>query len=255
MRYAVPSDFRKRVLAGDVVTGCFANLGSPLTAEIMGLAGFDWVVIDLEHGAGDEVVALGQLQALAATGTTGIVRVEGVNRPRFGRVLDKGAGGVLVPRVESTEEAALAAAYCRYSGERGVARQIRAWQFGLSTRELSTADDEVVCAVQIETRSALECVTEIAAVEGVDVLFVGPTDLGHALGITGGPVARELLEHAGKVAEAARASGKAAGVFVPTVEQAARYRELGFTFLGCATDGGMLADAAQAVAAGLDGLR
>src|SRR5439155_22060086 len=173
---AVASDLRARIAAGEILVGSFVNLGSPLTAEIMGVAGFDWVVLDLEHGAGDEFVALAQLQALSPTGVAPLVRVEGVERARFGRVLDHGAAGILVPRIEGIEDAELAAQFCRYGGRRGVARYNRSWHLGPGTGSPEEADREVVCAVQIETASALEAVEGIAAVEGVDVRFVGRSD-------------------------------------------------------------------------------
>jgi 4-hydroxy-2-oxoheptanedioate aldolase len=102
---AVPSAFRARLQAGETVIGSFVNLGSPLTTEIMGIAGFDWLVLDLEHGAGNEVALLGQLQALSTTGAAAIVRVEGIDLPRFMHALDLGADGVLVPRLRSVVDA------------------------------------------------------------------------------------------------------------------------------------------------------
>jgi 2-dehydro-3-deoxyglucarate aldolase/4-hydroxy-2-oxoheptanedioate aldolase len=240
------NDFRQRVLSGEVLFGTFAVLGSALTTELLAVAGFDWVVVDLEHGHGDEVAALAQLQAIAHTSCAGIVRVPQLDRVRVGRALDQGAAGILVPRIETVEEACLAAEYCRYGGERGIARQVRAWRWGLDPRGLEQADDAVLCAVQIETAEALESVEWIAALDGVDLLFVGPNDLGHALGLDGGADNPALLERVADVAEAARRHGKATGVLVPTPEMASAYRELGFTVLGVATDSGLLAGAAVA---------
>jgi 2-dehydro-3-deoxyglucarate aldolase/4-hydroxy-2-oxoheptanedioate aldolase len=235
--------------------GTFVNLGSPLAAEMMALAGFDWIVIDLEHGAGDEFVALAQLQAVARTGVTPLVRVESLERPRFGRVLDHGAAGIVAPRLEGVEDARRCAAYCRYGGMRGVARYNRSWHWGARAGALADADAAVVCAVQIETASALEAADEIAAVEDVDVLFVGPADLGHSLGIRGGPDTPELLDQVAHVARAARAHGKAAGMLVGTLDQVARYRDLGFTFLGCSSDSSLLMERARQVAGGLHDLK
>jgi 2-keto-3-deoxy-L-rhamnonate aldolase RhmA len=241
---AVPSAFRARLRAGETVVGSFVNLGSPLVTEIMGLAGFDWLVLDLEHGAGDEGRLLAQLQALTGTGPATIVRVEAIDLPRFMHALDLGADGVLVPRLRSADDARRCAEYCRYGGARGVARYNRSWHWGLASRGLADADEEVVCAVQIETREALAAVEEIAAVEGVDVLFVGPSDLAQAFGLTCPPDDPELLELVAAVAEAADANGKTAGVLVGTLEQLRPYRELGFRFLGCNSDGGLLAQGA-----------
>jgi 4-hydroxy-2-oxoheptanedioate aldolase len=243
--------FAERVRAREVVVGTFLNLASPLTAEIVGLAGVDWVVIDLEHGPGTEREALAQMQALAHTGTAALVRVEAIERPRFLRALDIGAAGVVVPRLESVDDAMRSVDYCRYAGSRGVARYNRSWQWGASKRTAAEADAAVVCAAQIETAAALGVVDEIATVEGVDVLFVGPADLAHSLGIDGGADHPELLEHVAAVAAAAAGAGKAAGVLVGSLAVAETYRDLGFTFLGCSSDSGLLTEAARQVARGL----
>jgi 2-keto-3-deoxy-L-rhamnonate aldolase RhmA len=253
---ATPSTaFRTRVLAGEVVVGSFLNLGSALTAEIMAIGGFDWLVVDLEHGPGGEQEALAQIQAVAHTAAAPLVRVESVERPRFGRVLDLGAAGVVVPRIRSVDDARRAVEACRYSGSRGLARYNRAWRWGLETQEPSEVDAAIVCAVQIETAEALAAADAIAALEGVDVLFVGPTDLGYALGIEGGPDVPALKGRIAEVAQAAAAHGKAAGILVAGLEQAVEFRDLGFTFLGCASDSGLLARESRRVAEALRALK
>ena len=236
--------------------GTFLGLGSPLTAEIVALAGFDWVVVDLEHGAGDERDALGQLQAVARTGLSPLIRVESNERPRFHRALDLGAAGVLVPRLEGAEDARRAVAYSRYSGLRGVAKGNRAWAWGRKDDDyLRAADEENVLAVQIETRSALKDIRQIGAVEGVDVIFLGPADLANALGIRGGPDHPEVLDAAREIVRAATEFGKAAGVVVPELTHAALYHELGFTFLGCGSDTVMVVREAHRTAQELRALR
>jgi 4-hydroxy-2-oxoheptanedioate aldolase len=247
MSGAVPSGFRTRLQSGEPVIGSFVNLASPLGTEIMGIAGFDWLVLDLEHGAGDEALLVAQLQALAAADVATLVRTEGIDLPRFMHALDAGADGVLVPRLRSADDARRCVEYSHYSGSRGVARYNRSWHWGHSKRTLAEADAEVVCIVQIETAEALAAVGEIAAVDGVDVLFVGPADLAHSLGMSCPPDDPALLVHAAKVAEAARAHGKAAGVLCGTTQQLRAYRELGFTFLGCNSDGGLLIGAATSL--------
>jgi 2-keto-3-deoxy-L-rhamnonate aldolase RhmA len=256
-RIAAPVNpvFAERVRAREIVVGTFLNLASPLSAEIVGLAGVDWVVIDLEHGPGTERDALAQMQALAHTGAAPLVRVEGIDRARFLHALDMGAAGVVVPRLGSVEDAERCVDFSRYSGSRGVARYNRSWQWGAAAFEQDDVDAAVVCAVQIETRNALDAVEGIAAVEGVDVLFVGPVDLAHSLGISGGADNPELLRQAARVADAAAAAGKAAGMLVGSLEIAALYRDLGFTFLGCSSDSGLLTEGARRVAGGLKALR
>ncbi len=245
---------KERISSGEVLTGAFASLGCALTTEILAVAGFDWLVIDLEHGAGGEREALGQIQALAHTGAAALVRVESLERLRIGRALDLGAEGILVPRLESADEARRAVDYCRYFGARGVARQNRAWHWTLDQRPLSEVDAEIVCAVQVETEAALREVEAIAAVDGVDILFVGPGDLGHALGISGGPDTPELQARAAEVVNAARAHGKTAGILLSSTTQVSAYLDLGFTFVGCSADSGLLAQEARRVAEALKDL-
>jgi 4-hydroxy-2-oxoheptanedioate aldolase len=242
---AVPSRFRARLHARETVIGSFANLGSPLTAEILAIAGYDWVVLDLEHGAGDRGVLLSPLQAVAGTGVATLVRIGAIDSSRALNALDLGADGVLIPRLRSAEEARTCVEFCRYSGTRGVARYNRSWHWGLTTRTNDDADAEVVCAVQIETAEALRDVREIAEVDGVDVLFVGPADLAHSLGLNCPADDPRLLEQVATVAAAAREHGKSAGMLVGTIEQAEAYRDLGFNFLGCGSDGGLLAISAK----------
>jgi 2-keto-3-deoxy-L-rhamnonate aldolase RhmA len=251
MSGAVPSGFRRRLQAGEPVVGSFVNLASALTTEIMGIAGLDWVVLDLEHGAGDESILTSQLHALRGSNTAALVRIEAIDLPRFMHALDLGADGVLVPRLRSADDARRCVEYCRYSGSRGVARYNRGWHWGHAKRTLADADAEVVCAVQIETAEALAAVDEIAAVDGVDVIFMGPADLSHSLGMSCPPDDPALLARAAPIAEAARRHGKSAGVLTGTLTQLRAYRDLGFSFLGCNSDGGLLVGAATELAAGL----
>jgi 4-hydroxy-2-oxoheptanedioate aldolase len=176
------------VTAGEVLFGTFINLGSSLTAEIIGLAGYDWALIDLEHGAGDEREALFQMQALEHTAAVPLVRVESMDRPRFHRVLDLGAAGIMVPRVDSVEQAQQSVACLHYppTGVRGITQMNRACEFGKTFNDyFKIAGQQLLGIVQIESTTAVRNVEDIAAVEGVDVLFVGPTDLSHSMGIIG----------------------------------------------------------------------
>lgn len=246
------TSFRDRVASReDVLVGTFLNLGSSLTAEIIGLAGFDWVGIDLEHGVGGEFEALHQLQAISHTGTAGLIRVESGDRQRIAHALDSGAAGVIVPQVRSAREAAAVVAACRYAGERGVSKFNRGWHWGMRSDPLVEADRSVTCCVQIERREALAEADAIAAIDGVDVLFVGPADLSHDLAMPGPADHPELLAVARDVANAAHRHGKAAGVLAGTVSQLAHYHRLGFTFLGCGADSTLLMQRARDVSSEL----
>jgi 4-hydroxy-2-oxoheptanedioate aldolase len=232
---------RERALRGEWMAGTFLNLGSSVTAEIAGKAGFDWVLIDIEHGIGDRQELLAQLQALEATPSAPVVRIAWNDSVRFKRVLDLGVSGVMVPYVNSAEEATRAAAAMRYppDGVRGVARLNRACDFGPNFSEYFTrANSHLLTVVQIETKAALENLDEIAAVDGVDVLFVGPLDLSVSLGVPDQfdhPLEQEALT---QVVAACRKAGKAAGILVANVAQLKQVRKLGFTFVAIGSDGG-----------------
>lgn len=246
----LPPDFRRRVLAHEWVCGTFLCLGSPLTVEIAGLAGFDFILIDHEHGPGGEDTLLHQLQAAAATPAFPIVRVAANDTPRFKRVLDAGACGVMVPYVGSADEARIAVAAMRYPprGIRGVAKFHRGSAFGADFEAYYLhAHERLLCVVQIETPQGLEHVDQIAGVDGVDVVFVGPTDLSYNMGIRdelSHPRFRDALE---RVSAAASRHGKAAGILVHDPALVRTCRDLGYTFVALGSDGG-------AVKAGLDAI-
>jgi len=236
-------NLKQRLRDGETLAGCFLNLGSALTAEIMGRAGFDFAVIDLEHGSGNETDVLPQLQAMAATDTGVIVRVESHERQRAHRVLDLGAEGIMFPRVDSAADATRAVAGLSFppAGVRGVAAANRACGFGVSFGEyVAAAPSTLLGVVQIESETALTAVDEIARVDGVDVLFVGPMDLTASLGILGQfdhPRYDEALE---TVSAAARRHGTALGVLMAKPEDFDRYHDLGFRFIACGSDGTLL---------------
>jgi 4-hydroxy-2-oxoheptanedioate aldolase len=229
---------RGRIEAGELLLGTFLDLGAPLAAEIAAGAGFDWLVLDLEHGAGGRDTTLGQLHAARIPV---LVRVPSAASEELGWVLDFGAAGVVIPRVGGVAEAAAAVGRSRYAAGRGLHGGVRAAGFGRDAGYRERADGERVVMVQIETRGALDEAAEIAALPGVDVLFLGPYDLGHALGLPPGPESPEMQATAEGVATAAREAGKAAAVFLGEPGLAARYRELGFTLIASGSAAGLLA--------------
>jgi len=233
------STFRQQVLAHQTLVGTFLNLGSPFTAELCGRAGFDWLLIDLEHGAGSEASLLAELQAGAATQAVPLVRVEQGERMRIARTLDLGAPGLMVPRVESAEFAAEMVGYMRYppAGVRGTALLTRGLGFGEVPHDgLGAVNERLLGIMQIESPRAVTAAPAIAAVDGVDVLFVGPTDLSHAMGIPGRVDEPAFHEAVAAVGRAALDAGKAAGVLLWNPEQYHRYADLGYTFLAIGSD-------------------
>jgi len=239
---------KKRIHGGETLLGCFLNLGSSVSAEIVGSAGFDWVLIDFEHGSGSELEVLHQLQALEAHGAASIVRVESCQRQRIHRVLDFGAEGIMVPRIETPGEAELAVKAMRFQPEglRGVAKLNRASGYGTDFEKyLESGQHEIVGVIQIETAESLRHLDEIASIDGVDVLFVGPLDLSTALGVSQQWDHPLFLDALARTAQAALRAGKAAGALLFSPEEFRKYLELGYRFIACGSDAGFIAGGAR----------
>ncbi len=251
-------NLKKRIKNGEAVNGCWLNLGSSLTAEIVGSAGYDWVLIDLEHGAGNEKDVLAQLQAIEHFNTAAIIRIENGNKQRIHRVLDLGAEGVMVPRITSVEEAKNVVSGLRYppEGSRGIAKMVRATEFGKNFAEyFRAANENILGVVQIETMEALHCVDEIAAIDGVDVLFIGPSDLSMALGIFGQtdhPLYKDALK---ATVSAAQKAGKATGILIINPDDYKTYYEMGIRMIACGADATFVADGARNMSSKLSSIR
>jgi 4-hydroxy-2-oxoheptanedioate aldolase len=243
---------RSSLAAGEPTVGTFVGTASAVTAEVCAAAGVDWVVLDLEHGAGGEEQVGPVVLAAAAYGVPTVVRVESAERIRLGRVLDLGAAGVMLPRLDNPAEVAAAVGHLRYppDGDRGVATYNRACRFGLDPAALDRANSEVLAVVQIESTRAVEQVEEIAALDGVNVLFVGPRDLSHDLGVPGDMQAPSYLEALDRVRNAAQQFGKSCGLLVPSGAAAAEKRAQGWTFVGVASDSALLATSLTAELSG-----
>ena len=248
---------RTRVLAGETTFGSWLSMGSPVAAEIAGQAGFDWLVIDTEHGMGSEADVLAQLYAIGTTDATALVRIERSDRLRISRALDFGAGGLVVPRVGSAADVAEALAAMRFppAGQRGVALGVRGQGFGrVAHRDVGTLDDVVIGVFQVENASAVADAEAIAALPGADVLFVGPADLSHALGVPGGFSEPIYLAALDEVVAACQVHGKAAGILLYDPAAIAPHLERGFRFIGLGSDGGFVMSGAKSMlaAAGRD---
>lgn len=247
------ADIRTRIHAGETLIGVFSDLASPLAAELCGRAGFDWICLDLEHGAATEADLLGLLHAVGTTPMAPIVRPQSAERLRVGRALDLGAAGIMLPQLQSAEEVRQAVAYLRYppAGVRGLALRTRGADMGALSHAdvVQVVNERVVGIVQIESRGALAAVDEIASMDEVDVLFVGPADLSHALGVPGRFDDEAYLGALRSVAEACQRHGKAAGILVYDTAALARLLELGYQFIGLGSEGSFVSGGAKAMLA------
>ncbi|WP_373512930.1 HpcH/HpaI aldolase/citrate lyase family protein [Persicitalea sp.] len=251
-------NLKQRLKNGETLHGCWLNLGSSLTAEIVGLSGFDWVLIDLEHGAGTEKDVLAQLQALESTPAGVVVRVESAESQRIHRVLDMGAEGIMCPKVNTAEEAQQVVSGLHYPphGHRGVAKMVRATQFAQNFDEYyQNSRENLLGVVQIETAEALNHLDEIAALDGVDVLFIGPADLTMELGIFGQFDHPKLKDAVQKIIAAAQKAGKSTGILFFNPEEYQNYHQQGIRFIACGADATFVANGARDMARKLTEMR
>ena len=247
------ADFRARIRAGETLIGVFSDLASPLAAELCGQAGFDWIVLDLEHGAATEADLLALLYAVGTTPMAPIVRPQSSERLRVGRALDLGAAGIMLPQLQSIDEVRTAVGYLRYppAGQRGVALRTRGARMGtIGHADIArVVNEQIVGIVQIESTGGLAAADDIAALDEVDVLFVGPADLTHSLGIPGRFDEAAYQDALRSVVAACRANGKAAGILIYDAAGLPPLLELGFTFIGLGSEGSFVSAGARAMLA------
>ncbi|MGK2850274.1 MAG: HpcH/HpaI aldolase family protein [Candidatus Limnocylindrales bacterium] len=247
------TDLRTRIRAGETLIGSFADLASPLAAELLGQAGFDWTVLDLEHGESTEADLLAMLYAVGTTPMTAVVRVPSAERLRVGRALDLGAAGIMLPQLQSIEGVREAVSYLRYPpvGQRGVALRTRGGGMGsLGHPDVArVVNERIVGIVQIESAGTVADADAIAALDEVDVLFVGPADLSHNLGVPGRFDDPTYLAALRTVLDACSNHGKAAGILIYDAAVLARHLDLGFRFIGLGSEGSYVSAGARAMLA------
>ncbi len=252
MKESLPlNPFKQALREGKTQIGLWCSLCSNLAAEVIAGAGFDWILLDTEHAPNDLSQVMGQLQAMTGGTATSVVRPAWNDTVLIKRILDLGAQSLLVPFVQTPEEARAAVAATRYPprGTRGVASIHRGNRFARVKDYFQRAHEEICVIVQIETGAALQNIEAIAAVEGVDGLFIGPSDLSAALGHLGNPVhpeVRAAIEEAGR---RIRKSGKAAGILAPVEADARHWLMNGFNVTAVGSDLNLLARTSEELAA------
>lgn len=238
---------KERLKQGLPSVGYWVSLPSPTVAEIMAGFNMDWIMIDTEHGPADYERVEDLLRAIEGTGVVPLIRVADNNTALIKKALDRGAYGVLVPLVNNADEAAAAVSAAKYppEGIRGVAGT-RVSRFGMSLKEyFGSWNNDVLVALQIETRQALENVEEIAAVPGVDVLFIGPNDLSANLGLFQQFDHPEFLGAVSRILKAAQDNRIAAGYMASSPATVLAKADEGFQFIAGGTDARLLMAAIQ----------
>jgi len=244
------NSFKHALAAGKAQIGLWSSLSSNYSVEVIAGAGFDWLLLDMEHSPNDLESLLAQLQAAAPYGAHPVVRVPWNDMVTIKRVLDVGAQSLLVPYVSTAEEARSALSFTRYppQGVRGVAGTTRATRFGRIKDYARRAHEEICLLVQVETQGALDNIEAICAIEGVDGVFVGPADLHASLGHTGeiaNPKVKPVIDDA---IRRIRKAGKAPGILTPSEADARQWLDCGALFVAVGADVGILARGAEALA-------
>lgn len=242
--------FKRAITTGKPQIGLWSSLSSNYSVEVIAGAGFDWLLLDTEHSPNDLESVLAQLQAAAPYPTHPIVRVPWNDMVMIKRYLDIGAQTLLLPYVQSVEEAKNAVRFTRYppQGVRGVAGATRATRYGRIKDYFKRVHDELCLLVQVETRAAMADLDGIAAVEGVDGVFIGPNDLAADMGHLGNWQHPEVWKVMEEAAKRIRKAGKAPGILVGEAD-GKRCLDMGFLFIAVGADVGLLARGSEALAA------
>ena len=239
---------KQKLRAGEAVVGTFCNLPSPAAAEMLGIAGFDFIIIDAEHSPVDLDTCEHMVRACDASGMAAMVRIA-VNMPQnILRYLDTGVVGAQIPMVNSREEAEMVVTAVKYPplGRRGLAAH-RATRYGTNidlAEYVRIANEETLVCVQVETTEALAKVEEIASVELVDLVFLGPTDLSSAMGLPGQPTHPDVLAAIEQAGNTIRGAGKVAGTIAGSPQAYEHWRSRGFQYL-CTGLTNLIAGASQ----------
>ncbi len=243
--------FKQALAKGERQVGLWSGLASPIATEILAGAGFDWIVIDGEHGPNDISTLLPQLHAMRGGTAEPVFRIPWNDMVIIKRALDVGARTLLIPFVQNAEEAQRAVAATRYPplGIRGVSVTPRANDYGRVQNYHKNAHLDTCVLVQVETRAALKEIEAIAAVEGVDGIFVGPSDLAADFGCLGNPKHPDVQAALKDAATRIRAAGKAAGMLTGSLDDVEPLIAMGFNFTAVGSDVGILARGAEQLAA------
>src|SRR3954451_6546743 len=242
--------FKHAIAAGQLQIGLWSSLCSNIVAEVIGAAGFDWIVLDSEHSPNEIPNLMSQMQAMQGGTATRVVRPAWNGAVLAKRALDIGAQTLLFPYVQNAEEAKRAVESTRYppQGIRGVSVAARASRYGRTPGYLGKANTEICVLVQVETRTALNELEAIARVDGVDGVFIGPSDLAASLGHLGNPAHAEVQAAIKEAVTRLKAFGKPAGILTGNEDEARRYIEWGYLFVAVGADVGLLAKNADALA-------
>lgn len=237
------NSFKHALANGEQLLGLWAALGDDNAAELCAHAGFDWLLIDGEHGPNDLRSILSQLRAVQGSKTSTVVRLASDDRVVIKQHLDIGAQTLLIPMIESADQAREVVRSCRYApaGARGIGAALaRASQYGRIGDYLHRAGDEICILLQVETRAGIAALDAILEVEGVDGVFVGPSDLAADMGLPGKPGSDEVQTVVIDALRKIGGSSRASGILTSDIDLALQYQKMGVGFLAVGSDVGVL---------------
>jgi 2-dehydro-3-deoxyglucarate aldolase len=242
-----PNRFKQDLVARKKLIGCWCSLANPITTEVLGLAGFDWLLLDAEHSPNDVLSLIPQLMALKDSASAPVVRPPWNEPVIIKRLLDAGFHNFLVPFIETAEQARAAVAATRYppEGIRGLSVSQRNNRYGTTPDYFAIINQHIAVMVQIESEAGVNAIDAIAQVDGVDGIFVGPGDLSAALGYIGQPNHPEVQKVIRHLFDRAHAHGKPSGILAPAEADARRYLEWGCSFIAVGSDLGLFRAATQ----------
>ena len=246
---AFPNQFRQDLIAGKRLIGCWCSLANPITTEVLGLAGFDWILIDGEHSPNEVTTMIPQLMALKDSVSAPVVRPHWNDPVMIKRLLDAGFYNFMIPFVESEDDARRAVAATRYppEGIRGVSVAQRNNRYGTVKDYFKVINHNITVMVQIESPAGVQEIEAICAVPGVDGIFIGPSDLAASYGHLNDPQQPAVQAAMEIVFAAAKKQGKPVGILAPLEADARRYMDMGATFVAVGSDLGAFRTATQAM--------
>lgn len=232
--------FKEKIQNGEAVLGTFIELNNPAIGQIAGMAGYDFVILDGEHGeiAVEDAADLARAAALA--GTAAIFRVNANDTTLIGKILDCGADGVEIPEIGSAAEAQKAINGAKFTpeGERGCNRFVQAGEYGRMTSDqfFGESNAKTIVVLQVEGQDGVNNLPEILKVKGTDVVFIGPYDLSASLGVPGQTEHPKVLEQIDKILAMGKEQGVAIGLYVDSIESAIAWKKRGVQYLALQTD-------------------
>lgn len=241
-------DFKNKLKSGSCVYGPFMKTSDPMFIEAVGISGFDYVILDMEHGPVSTETQQNNIRAAEARNTVPIIRLQDSDENTIGKALDIGAYGIQVPQINTAEEARRVVKYAKFHpyGMRGVCRFVRAADYSGKDRfEYFEESKDLLIILQLEGISAIRNLDEILDVDGVDIIFIGPYDLSQSLGIPGQVSNPVVVNTMKEIVEKAKNKNKVIGTFVDTPENLKMWRELGLQYLSYSVDIGIFMDACK----------